>query len=106
MGLYAVVIDERIAIVGNWVKHLYSSCISISRNNDESSSNVLLRYWYCGRNVPDIYRERLTYNELIIMLKGDATHAKEIKVRRWIDKEDGGGIHHKTIQYREREKKW
>lgn len=23
------------------------------------------------------------------MLKGDATHAKEIKVRRWIDKEDG-----------------
>lgn len=24
------------------------------------------------------------------MLKGDATHAKEIKVRRWIDKEDGG----------------
>lgn len=51
-----------------------------------------------------IYRERLTYNELIIMLKGDATHAKEIKVRRWIDKEDGGGIHHKTIQYRERKK--
>lgn len=51
-----------------------------------------------------IYRERLIYNELIIMLKGDATHAKEIKVRRWIDKEDGGGIHHKTIQYREREK--
>lgn len=40
------------------------------------------------------------------MLKGDATHAKEIKVRRWIDKEDGGGIHHNTIQYREREKKW
>lgn len=40
------------------------------------------------------------------MLKGDATHAKEIKVRRWIDKEDGGGIHHKTIQHREREKKW
>lgn len=39
------------------------------------------------------------------MLKGDATHAKEIKVRRWIDKEDGGGIHHKTIQYRERERK-
>lgn len=38
------------------------------------------------------------------MLKEDATHAKEIKVRRWIDKEDGGGIHHKTIQYREREK--
>lgn len=35
----------------------------------------------------------------------DATHAKEIKVRRWIDKEDGGGIHHKTIQYIEREKK-
>lgn len=56
-------------------------------------------------NLPDIYRERLIYNELIIMLKGDATHAKEIKVRRWIDKEDGGGIHHKTIQYREREKK-
>lgn len=54
--------------------------------------------------MPDIYRERLTYNELIIMLKGDATHAKEIKVRRWIDKEDGGGIHHNTIQYREREK--
>lgn len=54
--------------------------------------------------MPDIYRERLIYNELIIMLKGDATHAKEIKVRRWIDKEDGGGIHHKTIQYREREK--
>lgn len=53
----------------------------------------------------DIYRERLIYNELIIMLKGDATHAKEIKVRRWIDKEDGGGIHHKTIQYIEREKK-
>lgn len=51
-----------------------------------------------------IYIERLVYNELIIMLKGDATHAKEIKVRRWIDKEDGGGIHHKTIQYREREK--
>lgn len=44
-------------------------------------------------NLPDIYRERLIYNELIIMLKGDATHAKEIKVRRWIDKEDGGGIH-------------
>lgn len=41
-------------------------------------------------NLPDIYRERLIYNELIIMLKGDATHAKEIKVRRWIDKEDGG----------------
>lgn len=38
------------------------------------------------------------------MLKGDATHAKEIKVRRWIDKEDGGGIHHNTIQYRERER--
>lgn len=38
------------------------------------------------------------------MLKGDATHAKEIKVRRWIDKEDGGGIHHKTIQYIERER--
>lgn len=55
-------------------------------------------------NLPDIYRERLIYNELIIMLKGDATHAKEIKVRRWIDKEDGGGIHHNTIQYREREK--
>lgn len=54
--------------------------------------------------MPDIERERLTYNELIIMLKGDATHAKEIKVRRWIDKEDGGGIHHNTIQYREREK--
>lgn len=54
--------------------------------------------------MPDIYRERLIYNELIITLKGDATHAKEIKVRRWIDKEDGGGIHHKTIQYREREK--
>lgn len=51
-----------------------------------------------------IYRERLIYNELIIMLKGDATHAKEIKVRRWIDKKDGGGIHHNTIQYREREK--
>lgn len=54
--------------------------------------------------MPDIERERLIYNELIIMLKGDATHAKEIKVRRWIDKEDGGWIHHKTIQYREREK--
>lgn len=39
------------------------------------------------------------------MLKGDATHAKEIKVRRWIDKEDGGGIQHKTIQYIYIEKK-
>lgn len=40
------------------------------------------------------------------MLKGDATHAKEIKVRRWIDKEDGE--EYIIIQFsieREREKK-
>lgn len=40
MGLYVVVIDERIVIVGNWVKYLYLFGISILRNNDKSLLNV------------------------------------------------------------------
>lgn len=39
------------------------------------------------------------------MLKGDATHAKEIKVRRWIDKEDGEEYIIKQFSI-ERERKW
>lgn len=31
------------------------------------------------------------------MLKGDVIYVKEIKVRWWIDKEDGGGIYYKII---------
>lgn len=49
-----------------------------------------------------LYIERLILNEL--MLKRDATHAKEIKVRRWIAKEDGREIHHIIVHERERER--